>query len=82
MNDWMFISFVFGSLALLALTYKPKMLVEDKNGIVTYEDTEEDRPTIPKRLRVILALAIAWTIVMLVDYHEHAWRFLQEYLKA
>lgn len=78
-SNWIYISGIFVSLSLVVWVYDPKMLVENDDGIVTYEDTEDGRPTIPERLRVIFAIVIIWAVVMAVDYREVIWPFARQF---
>ena len=82
MSDWVWISVIFGLLALVSWVYDPKMLVEHEDGSVTYEHIDENRPTLLERVRVIFAIALVWAVVIVIVYHELVWGLLQEYVKV
>lgn len=81
MEDWIWISVLFVVIAFWLLTYEPKEMIENTNGGITFEKTGSGRPSINERLRLILALSIAWAIVMAIDYHALVWEALQTYMK-
>ncbi|MFZ2303242.1 MAG: hypothetical protein WAV98_00425 [Minisyncoccia bacterium] len=77
MYSWIWISVIFGVLAVYAWIVNPKMLVEQMDGGVTYEDCEDGAPTFLERVRITFMIVLAWAIVMAIFNHEFVWDFFQ-----
>lgn len=80
MSDWVWISIIFGLMALWVWKYEPKMLVEHEDGRVTFEHVHGTSTNLTERVRVILALGFLYLFVLAVNYHEFLWELFWQYM--
>ena len=80
MAGLVWISIIFGILALWSWFYEPKMLVEHKDGRVTFERVPGTNTNITERVRIILALGFLYTLALVANYHEFLWKLFSQFM--